>query len=128
MAVDDVGVGGAGRVGNVGWIHAHRAPVQAVLQPLIAAGEQASEALALKVEMAGIDLHAAKDRFWRKRAVIGKHDHMLPIILDRTRVGGVDHDGAIMTDLFLKPLMAVLPNSPRQLRRAARRANIGSYG
>ena len=71
VAVNEKGLGSAGGIGDVCGIHPHPPPHPAVLGGLIASSEQPAQRLALKVEVAGIDLHRAKDRLGRHLAVIG---------------------------------------------------------
>ena len=109
MPVDEIRVSGTGRVGNIGGVHPHPAPIDAVLEPLILARKKAGERLALIIEMSGIDLHVAEDSFGAELAVVGKHDDVLAVRLHRIGVGRVDHDRPIMTELLLKTRMAVIP-------------------
>ena len=109
MAVDEIGVGGSGHIGDVGRVHPHLAPVEPVLERLILARQEPGQGLALEIEMAGVDLEAPEDRLRRERAVIGEHDDMLAVIGDRIGTGGVDDDRAVMAFLLLQARMAVIP-------------------
>ena len=102
MAVDEIGVGGSGHIGDVGRVHPHLAPVEPVLERLILARQEPGQGLALEIEMAGVGLEAPEDRLRRERAVIGEHDDMLAVIGDRIGTGGIDDDRAVMAFLFLQ--------------------------
>ena len=109
MTVDQISVGRSGHVGDVSRVHPHLAPHQPLLERLILAREQAGQALALAVEIARLLLEPVEQVMRMLEAVIGEHDDVLAIELHRVRVLGIDQDRAVVTILFLKPRMAVIP-------------------
>jgi|JI10StandDraft_1071094.scaffolds.fasta_scaffold248501_2 hypothetical protein len=97
MSVDEIGIGYARHIRDVGWRHPHAAPAQALLERLVMAGAQPVEGLPRVVEIIGLLLQLAHDGVRHHRAVVGEHDHLLAIVGDLLGPFGVDHDRSVMS-------------------------------
>ena len=117
MAVDEEAVGGAGDVRNIGRVHPHRAPFDALLQGLVLALEQIGERLLLHIIIAAHLLEPLELNMRVDRRPVGQDDHMFSASLHRINARGIDDDGAIMAHRLLHAGMAVIPVGARLLDR-----------
>jgi len=109
VAIHQIGIGRSGNVGDVGRIHAHFAPIEAIGQRLILSRHQSGERLLLHVEVTGRLLELLQQNMRMKGTPVRKHDDMLPIIANRILAIWIDDDRAEQPDRFLHATMAVIP-------------------
>ena len=90
MAVDEIVIGRAGHIGNVGRVHPHLAPHPALGQRLVLACQQAGQRLLLLIEIAGLLLLLGEVGMRVREAPVGQHEHMFAVIGDRVGARGID--------------------------------------
>ena len=98
MPIHEIGIGRARDIGHVGRIHPHIAPVKSVLEGLVFLGQQTGQRLPLIIEIATADLLELPENCVRMHlAMVGEHDDMLSIRLNRILAFRVDDNRSVMT-------------------------------
>jgi hypothetical protein len=114
QAVHQVGVGGAGDIGEVGGAHPHPRPLAAFgerrAQPVATdiAQEGAERALP-EVVGVGLLLEGAEDTPRVLVRPVGQHHHVLAVVGERLALTRLDDQRAIDAALFLEARVAVVP-------------------
>ena len=114
MAVDEVGVGGARDVEDVGRAHPHFAPLEAVgdrraeTVSLGILNERAERALPVVVVVA-LEFQIADDCLGRLKAPVGQQHHVIAIEGLGVAAPGLNHERAVKPGLLLKHRVAVVP-------------------
>ena len=114
LAVDEIGVGGARDIEDVGRAHAHFAPFEAIRdrrgQSLLLhiAQEGARRALP-EIVMVALEFKVAHDCVGTFVTPVGQQHDVIAIELLRVTSARLDDDRAVQAALFLKPRMAVIP-------------------
>ena len=112
VAVDQIGIGRARDVEDVGRVHPHLRPHHPLRlrHPMLGvAGQPPRQRHALPVEEAALLLEALEDQVRVELAPVAEHDDMLAVIGDGIGLGGIQDEGAVMAFLLLQPRMAVIP-------------------
>ena len=102
VAVDRIGIGRAGDIGEVAGVHAHGVP-HAAHRHVVEHGNL------LAVQSLRIGLERLEDPVRILKSPIRQDQHIFPVIGHRIRALGVDDHRAIMAHLLLQPGMRVIP-------------------
>ncbi len=113
-AVEQVGVGGAAHVGQVGRAHAHLVPHAAFVHRLLPApGRHVAGEIRgggpVAVVVVALLFQVAEDGLGRLVGPVGQQQHMLAVGRVALLAAGMDDDGAVYPRLFLVARMAVVP-------------------
>ena len=114
LAVEQVGVGETGHVGDVGRVHPHLCPQRAVGErraPAVARGvaKDIAQSTPVEVVVRAELLHLRQHALRVLEGPVGQHHDAFAVVGERLGRGGVDDQRAVQARLLLVPRMAVVP-------------------
>ncbi|MND93924.1 hypothetical protein D3C80_861260 [compost metagenome] len=114
LAVEQVGVGGAADVGQIGRAHVHLRPgpafAEGVAPALVAhVADEVADRAAVLVVVVGAFLQLGQHPRRVLVGPVGEHHHVVALVLERLGLQRVDHQRAIEAALLLEAGVAVVP-------------------
>ena len=114
LPVHQVGVGGAGDIGDVGRVHAHPVPGQTLPQrraPALFPGliDQVAEGRLTVVVVVRHGLELGQHVMGILKRPVGQEHHVVAVVVERLRLGRMADQGAVDAGLFLQAAVTVVP-------------------